>query len=64
MAKISGDAVLDSSHNKWFFVIRTDEGRVLFKSDIVFENQLAAETELIEMIQGWCESVHDFGQGG
>ncbi|HSC75232.1 MAG TPA: hypothetical protein VLB90_03215 [Pseudomonadales bacterium] len=64
MPKISGEAVHDSNHKKWCFVIRTDEGRTLFKSDTVFENQQAAETELIEIIQGLSESVHDFGQGG
>ena len=64
MPKISGEAVLDSAHNKWSFVISTDDRRILFKSDIVFESQLAAETELIEIIQGLSESVHDFGQGG
>jgi hypothetical protein len=64
MSKISGEAVMDITHNKWCFVISADDGRILFKSDSVFENQLAAETELIEMIQGLSESVHDFGQGG
>ena len=64
MPKISGEAVLDIVHNKWCFVIQTDEGRILFKSDVVFENQLAAEAELIEIIQNLSESVHDFGQGG
>lgn len=64
MPKISGEAVLDSAHKKWCFVISTNEGHILFKSDIVFESQLAAETELIEIIQGLSEAVHDFGQGG
>ena len=64
MPKISGEAVQDIAHNKWCFIIGADDGRILFKSDTVFENQSAAETELIEMIQGLSESVHDFGQGG
>ena len=64
MPKISGEAVFDSAHNKWCFVISTDDGRILFKSDVVFESQLAAEAELIEIIQSLSESVHDFGQGG
>lgn len=64
MAKISGEAVHDSDHKKWCFLISADDGRILFRSDAVFENQLAAETELVEIIQGLAESVHDFGQGG
>jgi hypothetical protein len=64
MPKISGEAVHDSDHKKWCFVINDDDGRILFRSDAVFENRLAAETELVEIIQGLSESVHDFGQGG
>lgn len=64
MSKILGEAVQDQNTKKWFFAIGTDDKETLFKSDAVFQTQLEAETELIEMIQSFGEYVKNFGQGG
>lgn len=64
MPKISGEAAQDHGTQKWCFVISADDGRILFKSGIVFSTALEAEAELIEVIERLGEYVHDVGQGG
>ena len=37
---------------KYFYVVATREGEILSNSDPLFESQVAAEQELIEILRG------------
>lgn len=50
MAKVLGEARFDSEAQKWYYVIYTDDGVVLFQSESEFESQEDAENELIQML--------------
>ena len=50
MAKIFGEAVIDNKTQKFYFQIKTDDGKVLDQSDPIFNSQFEAETELVKLL--------------
>lgn len=60
MAKVLGEARFDSEAQKWYYVICTDDGVVLFQSESEFASQEDAENELIYMLRSLAaRATHD-----
>lgn len=57
MAKVLGEALLDDKTQKYYYVIATDDGNILGKSDSIFMNQFDAETELVEILTKFSLSL-------
>lgn len=51
MAKVIGEAQLDSTGTKWFYALTLDDGRILLQSEPEFNNKLEAENELVQILR-------------
>jgi len=52
VAKVFGEAHIDTQTGKYFYEIRTESGEVLSKSDAEFQTKADAENELVEILRG------------
>ena len=51
MAKISGEAIPDINSMKWGYVIYHEDGKIITKSDFIFNSQTDAEDEMLLILQ-------------
>ena len=57
MAKILGEALIDNKTQKFYFVIKTDDGSILGQSDPIFSSQFDAETELVKVLTDFSSKL-------
>jgi hypothetical protein len=58
MSTAFGKAHLDRTIQKYYYLIETDTGQVLARSDPVFASMAEAEAELIAVLQGLAKEAN------
>jgi hypothetical protein len=55
MAKISGEAIPDINSMKWGYVIYHENGKIITKSEFIFNSQIDAEDAMLLILQELAE---------